>query len=275
MQLKPLDPESRKAIMTQAAGMGKDWRELRQWWAVPFHMTALKFGEDNLIEITTRDHETYPVRVDVYGDYGHSRLTQSDSYRIEPSPNTMSWQKGFATYEAGDIRLNEPIILNGIARDSYLSILKDKFPSDLSFENGKQTGRYRVRLTVPASGPFGNVGGLSGITPLPPSTKPVAMPLAVWQHEDGLGVAARDQKSQKLAESISLPAGIPLKAQFSLTCEIKSVDDAKTIGVFKIIFSGTDAGGKAVTWQSPWQPDCIEATDEWRSFSFNDTLPDN
>ncbi len=150
LMLKPFDSESFKTLALTAKGMGRDWRSFRQWWAVPVPFSALKFGQNNQLSVMLQRSEE-PLSCSIFGQYGlvidHQNGTGTAS--VLPSTNTLSWDKGFATYEAGDSRLLEQTIMQGKVVDSGLSNGTTVMKGDLSYEHGLQGGHYRMRLAVP------------------------------------------------------------------------------------------------------------------------------
>jgi hypothetical protein len=280
LQLKGLDLESLHVLQAQADGMGKDWREFRQWWAVPFQSTAVQFGQPNRIDVSFAETNSV-LTYRVFGEYGTPRLEHNDAYKIMPSPNTISWEKGFASYEAGDIRTSDTsVVLNGKVTDNSVSIVGQSHKKgDLSFDQGFQTGQFRIRLAIPASNNFAislppTSGNSLGETPQAAQSAGIDAETDLFVHKDALGVSANDPKTEKItSEPVPVPP-VQKGVRYLLTCEAQSLSSARC-GQLAVVFSGDKPTGEHMVWTSPFAPDVIPLTPAWRSFSFSDFLPDD
>jgi len=278
LQLKPFDRDSLQDIDTQARGMGVDWRSFRQWWAVPVPFSALKFGAHNNISVSLLPSDGVAGHK-IFGQYGSATTRRNDSYMMLPSPYTISWEKGFATFAAGDMRLPESIVLQGKVVSSSLESIGVEGTSDLSFDHGVQTGSYRIRLALPLSNQFTVLPGFTSESESPSKPPPVAQlsdEIRPFEHDEATGISAKDESSQMLtAEPVAIGQALPAGAIFVFQSEFKSLTGDQSASTIKIEFSGKDSFGQEIKWVSPWQPDCISISKDWQLFTFADFIPEN
>jgi hypothetical protein len=150
---------------------------------------------------------------------------------------------------------------------------------DLSFDQGFQTGQFRIRLAIPAANNFAislpeNSGNSLGSTPEAAQPAGIETETDLFVHEDAIGVSASDPNTQKVtSEPVPVP---PLQkgVRYLLTCEAQSLSAARC-GQLSVVFSGDKPGGEHMVWTSPFAPGVIPLTSAWRSFSFSDFLPDD
>jgi hypothetical protein len=271
LMLKPFDLESFKTLALTANGMGRDWRSFRQWWAIPVPFSALKFGQDNQVSVMLQRSEQ-PLSCSVFGQYGLVRDHQNGTgtVSIVPSMNTVSWDKGFATYEAGDIRLIEPTIMQGKVVDSGLSNGTTVMKGDLSYEHGLQGGNYRMRLAVPirTGFTFGPVTSQSQPTP----TSQMSVP---FLREDAITISGSDTSSQSITGTdCILPAQTTAGSLLTFQCDLRGFTD-ETTGAISIELAGTDEFGQPINWTSHWQPVCVDVSKEWKPFSVSEFVPES
>ncbi len=276
LQLRPFDRESMQDIQIQARGMGVDWRSFRQWWAVPVPYSALRFGAANKITVSLLPTERVASHR-IFGQYGSATSRRNDSYLMLPSPYTMSWEKGFATYAAGDMRLPESIVLQGKAVSSQLQTIGAESTTDLSFDHGTQSGNYRIRLALPLSNGFMSVPVFyaGGSKPEKPAVPELTDEIKPFEHEEATGIAGKDAASQLLTtQPVSIGQSLPAGSVFVFQSELKSLAADQTAS-FQVEFSGKDFMGREEKWVSPWQPDCISLSKDWQLFTFADFIPDS
>ncbi|HEY9772798.1 MAG TPA: glycosyltransferase family 39 protein [Planktothrix sp.] len=275
LALKPMDFESQRIIQTQADGMGTDWRAFRQWWAIPISASTLKFGEPNKIDVSFLEDQGV-ITYQVYGEYGKGKLTRNDSYKIMPSLSTLSWQKGFGSYEDGDMRLSETLVLQGKVTESSFSTDTKAQYNDLSFDSGRQCGQFRIRLAMPENN---NITSLT-FAPIEKATEAVP-PSAdsdttneVFFHPDAMGVAETDPKTEIITPNlIDVPSAKP-GMRYLFSCDTQSMS-GNGCGTIKVEFSGQKPSGELVQWTSPFAPHIIPLTPKWHLFSFCDFIPDD
>lgn len=273
LQLRPIDNESRELILRQSRGMGIDWRNMRQWWLIPFPADLLKFGQDNLIEVAASGG-TVIGGTRVFGDYNaFPQPALGSSFRIMPSPHSCSWQKGFATYCAGDIRLFEPVALPGKAVDSFILLAKKRTPGDLSFDRGHQSGAYRVRIAFPTASGFSSMFQSQALRD-EASRNSLTAPVFVLGKDQATGITGSDAPAQSVSpKPVALPSNIGSGALIALTCEYRAVGAPVSCAI-RAILTGKDPLGHEVDWESPWQPACEEAILDWKTFQFAAVIPD-
>ena len=306
LELKTIEPDSMPPLREQARGMGRDWRTFRQWWAIPVPFSMLKFGQGNEISISLVQSQSR-VLARIFGQYGAPRLQpiKTHTWAVMPSPHAVSWQKGFGTYEAGDMRLFESVYMSSKITGNAMVTGGAELPDDLSFEGGLQSGIYRIILAAPvqigyellplpggssaaptdpaspidSASPTGSASPTASGTP----TKSIA-PNAPAAHDPNASFVAFSRWAPITVDSnvkgsqivsgapIALPPYLSSNQQIAFDCIMGA--STETDVDLSMEFSGTDADGEQVSWTSPWQPECTSVGQESRPFSMIVTPPD-
>lgn len=267
LALKPMDSEAVSEIMTQAKAEGADWRTFRQWWAIPIPFSELKFGKANEIILQNRFNER-PFATKVYGQYGEPALHQngSASVAIMPSPYNISWDKGFATYERGDMRLYESMIMQGIAKEPGIKIESIVRKGDLSFDRGYQTGLFRMRLAVPY-----RMNIAEERNRIPAINESAVY--EIWSKDEPVVYSSKQGPAQIITgQPLTLPPGLDIGSQLYFKTSISS--SRPGVAALNLEFSGLDEFGHRITWISPWQPEQISVEPTPRTYVFSDSLPE-
>lgn len=310
-QLSSFDADINTQLSQQSSAMGRDWRGFRQWWAVPFRVSALKFGSENDVSVGVGPESPDTV-LSLYGQYraggadrsgaaGGAGRTGGTAQQKMPSLQYFSWTKGFATWDKRDPRVYSEMPVRAKTGDATFAIDKDKQSMDLSMEKGVQSGEYRIRICVPISkdllqgpdqpatasdaghpekAPSGAKAGAglpapaqrSSETPAP-ATFPIPDKGLLYATMSTHTVDGADPASFFiLPRTIKLPSNMPSGTYFHLLCE-HSAPFKKVAGACTMIFSG-EREGQIVNWTPPWTPSAVETEDSWRYFVMADFIPD-
>jgi hypothetical protein len=276
LQVRPLSLDGFSDVASQAKGMGCDWRSLRQWWAVPVPLLALRFGARNDIRISLQPVED-GSSCRIFGQYGEQSLNGAGSVTIMPSPYTVSWQKGFATYESGDMRVVEPVAMGGLVISPIAMASRSQPAADGSGSRGKirtadvltQSAFLRVRLAIPVRIGFATVTGWQAEST--PGTVQLPQPFK----RDEMVVVSHDEKTQTLIPSLSSwSEALSRRSMLLFRCELKSLSK-NTTGCLSLKITGTNSEGRQTSYVSPWQPASFQVSDRWQSFSWLDIVPDD
>lgn len=301
LQLSGEDKETLEVMSIEGQGKGQDLRTFRQWWAVPVPQNMINFGAWNKITIQPKKPVT------IWGDYAVNKVSKL------PSWERISWTRGFGMLDQSDIRIYEatPSLLP--TRSSFFSGTKWRV-NDLSRDRGKQFGQYRIRFALPTIAPAGWVGRTdTEQAPLHNTDKNIAeQPVASTSNQAGNAPTANSEAltvqtannilmktfsySMKLLKTDSVlrvqakdpatffvPNTSNLLAQFKpgdlsgflyvLRAQIRN-PNAKGSAHFSVTFSGKDASGKTISWNSAWEPASIDTDKKWTSVSFADFIPE-
>jgi hypothetical protein len=196
-----------------------------------------------------------------------------------PSPHAISWQKGFGTYEAGDMRLFEAVFMGSKITANAMVSGGEELPNDLSFEHGLQTGFYRMLLAVPTQIGY-DLAPLPGAPPVAPKALPPASAahdpndsLLAFSRLEPITVEAAVKESQIVSgAAIALPQNMLPNQQIAFDCVMGASTDTDVD--VSMEFTGTDEAGEHVDWTSPWQPECTSVGQEPNPFSVTVSPPD-
>jgi 4-amino-4-deoxy-L-arabinose transferase-like glycosyltransferase len=270
MQANPVSAEAVQLLGIQGQAMGRDLRSFRQWWAYAVPTSYLKFGQINKIVISSDTPDlTTPVKI--FGDYTKLSDKTTDGKAMLPSLDTLSWTKGFASFDHRDPRVYNQVNLAG---KTISSVWYDGFKwqrDDLSPVWGKQFGRYRIFFAVANKNAQATT----------PATEDSAAPVNIERVksfpllniETARGISGSDPASMVITpKPISLPENLPADTLFLFQTEIKSLDKGGNAFI-SVDFHGLD-NNQAAAWNSAWQPACVHTTSDWRSVCIADFIPE-
>lgn len=255
-----------RLLAKQSTNMGIDIKSLRQWWAIPFPTTLLKFGAPNEIMITNgAASDLGPLRI--YGDYSFSNFAQAMTI---PSLDSLSWEKGFATFDHGDVRVYERARIFGRDSDCRFFDGKSWQDKDLSPIAGRQFGQFRIRLAMP----IWQLGVPNAINPMGLTRPPfLCQPIIMVGEVPVRSVTASSRPSMLLTEKpIKLPLDLPPGAMFLFFFQVKGSVTGGAVSPL-VEFIGEE-NGKTLKWSSCWQPAKVSTGLSWTPVSFSDEIPD-
>ena len=264
-QLQADNKDILQCLAIQGEGMARDLRTFRNWWVIPCSGELLRPDAENRIEIKT---EASDAAITIYGDY--LRPDKTDGSLFLPSLRSFSYTKGFTTFDHRDPRVFEKQQLLGQTTTSERKTRERADAEDLSEHLGRQSGQFRIRILIPKS--LNNTSAVSNKTAFTSFNEPLQI---LGSKNEHTVVAQNPATFAPVISVVNLPENLPKGIRFFFTCKFQSIS-AKHPCFVNVSFEGTDADGKARSWNSQWQPIGINIhKNKVIESSFGDEIPND